>query len=66
MSFIKVPIGIDKDGNEVCVTTLGISKRENAITNKKIAVNQQAKIHEYRSDLIKQMKKYPEVTVYWL
>ena len=62
--MIKIRIGTDKDGKDVYVTTLGISKRENAITNKKIAVNQQAKITEYRNDLRKQMKEHPKVTLY--
>lgn len=62
--MIKIRIGTDKDGKGVYVKTLGISKRENAITNKKIAVNQQAKITEYRNDLRKQMKEHAKVTVY--
>lgn len=62
--MMKIRIGTDKDGKDVYVTTLGISKRENAITNKKIAVNQQAKIAEYRNDLRKQMKEPTEVTAY--
>ena len=62
--MLKIPIGKDENGNEVCVTTIGLDRRENAITNKKLAINQQAAIDKARNELRKLRETYPNVIIY--
>ena len=49
--MIEVPIGIDTDGDIVYCKTFGLDRRHNAITNRKLSVNQRAKIQNAREQL---------------
>jgi hypothetical protein len=62
--MLKIPIGKDENGNEVYVATIGLDRRENAITNKKLAINQQAAIDKARNELRKLRETYPNVIIY--
>jgi hypothetical protein len=58
--MIKIFIGKDNKGNEVYVKTFGLDKRYNAITNRKLSVNQRAKIQNAR----RRLEKQKEVIIY--
>ena len=49
--MIEVPIGIDTDGEIIYCKTFGLDRRYNAITNRKLSVNQRAKIQNAREQL---------------
>lgn len=51
MPMIAIPIGRDADGNMVYCNTFGLDKTKNAITNRKLAVNQRAKLQAARERL---------------
>lgn len=46
--MIEIPIGRNADGNIVYCKTFGLDRRHNAITNRKLSVNQRAKIQNAR------------------
>jgi len=52
--MIEIPIGIDTDGEIIFFTPLGLDRRYNAITNRKLSVNQRAKIQNAREQLARQ------------
>ena len=49
--MIEIPIGIDTDGEIIYCKTFGLDRRYNAITNRKLSVNQRAKIQNAREQL---------------
>jgi hypothetical protein len=46
--MIEIPISIDTDGEIIYCKTFGLDRRYNAITNRKLSVNQRAKIQNAR------------------
>ena len=52
--MIKIPIGRNADGDIVYCKTFGLDRRYNAITNRKLSVNQRAKIRNARDQLARQ------------
>ena len=52
--MIEIPIGIDTDGEIIYCKTFGLDRRYNAITNRKLSVNQRAKIQNAREQLARQ------------
>lgn len=52
--MIEIPIGIDTDGEIIYCKTFGLDRRYNAITNRKLFVNQRAKIQNAREQLARQ------------
>ena len=52
--MIEIPIGKDADGNIVYCKTFGLDRRHNAITNRKLSVNQRVKIQNAREQLVRQ------------
>ena len=52
--MIKIPIGRNAVGNIVYFKTFGLDRRHNAITNRKLSVNQRAKIQNAREQLARQ------------
>ena len=52
--MIKIPIGRNAVGNIVYCKTFGLDRRHNAITNRKLSVNQRAKIQNAREQLARQ------------
>ena len=58
--MIEIPIGIDTDGEIIYCKTFGLDRRYNAITNRKLSVNQRAKIQNAR----RRLEKQKEVIVY--
>ena len=52
--MIEIPIGIDADGNKVCVNIIELDPRFGTMTNKKLAAIQTEIIKEARKNLEKQ------------
>ena len=52
--MIRIPIGIDADGNTVCVNFIQLDPRFGTLTNKKLAAIQTEIIKESRVKLAKQ------------
>ena len=52
--MIEIPIGIDTDGEIIYCKTFGLDRRYNAITNRKLSVNQRSKIQNAREQLARQ------------
>ena len=52
--MIEIPIGIDANGNKVCVNIIELDPRFGTMTNKKLAAIQTEIIKEVRKNLEKQ------------
>lgn len=52
--MIEIPIGIDANGNKVCVNIIELDPRFGTMTNKKLAAIQTEIIKEARKNLEKQ------------
>ena len=52
--MIEIPIGIDANGNKVCVNIIELDPRFGTMTNKKLAAIQTEIIKEERKELAKQ------------
>ena len=52
--MIRIPIGIDADGNTVCVNFIQLDPRFGTLTNKTLAAIQTEIIKEERKELAKQ------------
>lgn len=52
--MIKIPIGIDANGNKVCVNIIELDQRFGIMTNKRLAAIQTEIIKEARKNLAKQ------------
>ena len=52
--MIEIPIGIDANGNKVCVNIIELDPRFGTVTNKKLAAIQTEIIKEARKNLEKQ------------
>lgn len=52
--MIEIPIGIDANGNKICVNIIELDPRFGTMTNKKLAAIQTEIIKEARKNLEKQ------------
>lgn len=52
--MIEIPIGIDANGNKVCVNIIELDPRFGTMTNKKIVAIQDKIIKEARAEFAKQ------------
>lgn len=60
--MIKIPIGVDANGNTACVNIIELDQRFSTMTNKKLAAIQTEIIKEARIKLAKQKG----AIVFWL